>query len=604
MLRLDEERILVEQLRLLLGNVGTSAVSTFVLAGLLVWTLHDGTNTLGLATWALAVTSSKVLNVMHARRTLARGFTGAEAPQLVWTLMWLNAADGVAWGFLPWVTLDTATLAGAVLVIAVMAGVKSYAMSALSAVFPVSLAFCVFDAMAIGLKLWQMNDPAYRTLALVALLYVGTLIAQSRINSKVTRSVISLRFENLNLIERLREETDKAQTAHRKAEQANLAKSKFLAAASHDLRQPIHAQGLFLEVIGRGELSGIQRDMLNNAKATAKASAEMLNTLLDFSRIEAGVVEPHIQPVGLQTVLNKIENELAPVAVAKGLVYRSRETRLVALCDQMLVELILRNLVSNAIRYTLKGGVLVACRRRGHEVWLEVWDTGIGIEPSQQREVFKEFHQLGNPERDRNKGLGLGLAIVDGLVRVLGHRLTLSSVPDRGSLFRLALPVSDALIVDDVPAVESTSMAPLDLCVLVIDDDAAVRLGMVQLLRDWGCHCVAADTIEEALEWVQHHRPDLLISDYRLRDQRNGAEAIAMLRSVLDADLPALLVTGDTAPDRLRDAQSSGVPLLHKPVTASALHVKLHQIKKNANAACGARQNATPSKRRGVEEGN
>ncbi len=580
LLRLDEERILVEQLRLLLGNVSTSAVSTFVLVGLLVWTLHDGTNTLGLAVWALAVTSSKVLNVLHARHTLARSFKGAEAHKLVWTLMWLNAADGVAWGFLPWVTLDTATLAGAVLVIAVMAGIKSYAMSALSAVFPVSLAFCVFDATAIGLKLWQMNDPAYRTLALVALLYVGTLIAQSRINSKVTRSVISLRFENLNLIERLREETDKAQAAHREAELANLAKSKFLAAASHDLRQPIHAQGLFLEVIGRGALSVIQRDMLANARATNKASAEMLNTLLDFSRIEAGVVVPHIQPVVLQTVLNKIESELAPVATAKGLFYRTRETRAAAMCDPMLLELILRNLVSNAIRYTTKGGVLVACRTRGHEVWLEVWDTGIGIAPEQQQEIFREFHQLGNPERDRNKGLGLGLAIVDGLTRMLGHRLTLASVPGKGSLFRLALPVSDAVTVKNVPTAESTAMVPLGLSVLVIDDDAAVRVGMVQLLRDWGCQCVAADTIEEAVDWARHNRPDVLISDYRLRDQRNGAEAIATLRSLLGNDLPALLITGDTAPERLREAQSSGVPLLHKPVTALTLHRRLHQLKK------------------------
>lgn len=578
MLRLDEERILVEQLRLLLGNVGTSAISTFVLAGLLVWTLHDDTNTLGLGAWALAVTSSKVLNVLHARHTLARGFTGAEAPKLVWTLMWLNAADGVAWGFLPWVTLDTATLAGAVLVIAVMAGIKSYAMSALSAVFPVSLAFCVFDAAAIGLKLWQMNDPAYRTLALVALLYVGTLIAQSRINSKATRSVIRLRFENLKLIERLREETDKAQAAHREAEQANLAKSKFLAAASHDLRQPIHAQGLFLEVIGRGELSGVQRDMLNNAKATAKASSEMLNTLLDFSRIEAGVVEPHIQPVSLQAALNKIENELAPVAVAKGLVYRSRETRLVALCDPMLLELILRNLVSNAIRYTLEGGLLVACRARGAEVWLEVWDTGMGIAPSQQQEVFKEFHQLGNPERDRNKGLGLGLAIVDGLVRVLGHRLSLVSVPQQGSLFRLALPRSDAVVVPDADQTDLSASRSLGLSVLVIDDDAAVRVGMVQLLRDWGCTCVAVDSIEEALASAKQCRPDAVISDYRLREQHNGTEAIAMLRNLLGQTLPALLITGDTAPERLREAQSSGVPLLHKPVTASVLYNKLLHI--------------------------
>lgn len=166
----------------------------------------------------------------------------------------------------------------------------------------------------------------------------------------------------------------------------------------------------------------------------------MLNTLLDFSRIEAGVVEPQLQAFELQTVLNKIESELAPLAVAKGLVFRSRETRAVVF-DPMLVELILRNLVTNAIRYTLEGGDM-ACRAQGHHVSVEIWDTGIGIEASQHQEIFREFHQLGNPERDRNKGLGLGLAIVDGLARVLGYQLILGWQPGRGSVFKLLLPTS------------------------------------------------------------------------------------------------------------------------------------------------------------------
>lgn len=583
LLRLDEDRVLLEQLKLLLENVGTSVFSTIFLSGLLVWTLANQSNTVGLAVWAGAVITSKLLNYYHARRTLQKGLSADAAPGLVRTLMLLNAADGVAWGVLPWVTLDTASLAGAVLVIAVMAGIKSYAMSALSAIFPVFLAFCLFDASAIALKLWQMGDPAYHALAVIALLYVGTLIAQSRISANVTRSVINLRFENATLIDRLRNETEVSQAARQEAIQANLAKSKFLAAASHDLRQPIHALGLFLEVIGRGELTAMQREMLENARGASTASVDMLNTLLDFSRIEAGVIQPKLQTVSLQGLLTKIENELAPQATSKGLFYRTRETNLSAMADPLLLELIVRNLVSNAIRYTRDGGLLMGCRRRGNEVWLDVWDTGIGIASDQQSEIFREFLQLGNPERDRNKGLGLGLAIVDRLVSQLGLKLTLKSRPGRGSVFRVALPISNSAAVATGPEVVYEAAKLLKLRVLVIEDDEAIRLGMAKLLQDWGCDCSAVENVEEALDVARAKRPDLLISDYRLRAQRTGAEAITALRAAMGSELPALLITGDTAPERLRDAKATGVPLLHKPVSPSLLYQSLHDIEQRLN---------------------
>ena len=364
----------------------------------------------------------------------------------------------------------------------------------------------------------------------------------------------------------------------RELARANQAKSKFLAAASHDLRQPIHAQGLFLEALACSGLSATQDAILSSVRAASEASAGMLNTLLDFSRVEAGVVEPQIRSFHLQPLLTRIENELAPQANAKGLVYRSRETHAAVESDLALVELILRNLISNAIRYTEHGGVLVACRARGEQVLLEVWDTGIGIEPSQQREIFREFHQLGNPERDRNKGLGLGLAIAQGLARVLGHELSLASTPGHGSVFRLILPIARAAVVSDDMETAHSHARVLDLRVLVIDDDEAVRAGMAQLLRGWDCACVAVESIAEAKAAARACRPDIVISDYRLREHRTGVEAIAALRAEFGADLPALLITGDTAPERLREARASGVPLLHKPVSPSLLYRRLESM--------------------------
>jgi signal transduction histidine kinase len=571
-LRLADERTLVEQLRLLLGNVGSSVIPTVLLALLLVWTLANDSNALALKAWCGAVILFKLYYARDARRLLASDIPGDRAQRQVWRQMALNAIDGLVWGALAWVTLATTTVAGSILVVAVLAGVAGSSMSSLSPVLPVFVAFVVFELIALASKLWLLGNPAYHALGVAGVLYVATLLGQARNGAAAARAAIDLRFENFDLIERLRVETGHARAAHQKAEEANLAKSKFLAAASHDLRQPIHAQGLFLEVLARSKLSAGQHDALANARATWQASAEMLDTLLDFSRIEAGVVEPQMQPFHLQPLLNKIENELAPQADAKGIVYRSRETHVAVRSDPALVALVLRNLVSNAIRYTERGGVLVACRTRASEVLLEVWDTGIGIEPTQQQEIFREFHQLGNAERDRRKGLGLGLAIAQGLARALGQELTLVSAPRRGSVFRLSLPLVRIGMASVGPDTAPSHARVLDVRVLVIDDDEAVRAGMRQLLGAWGCECDVADSIEEAQALARANPPGLVISDYRLRELRTGAEAIAALRAEFGASLPALLITGDTAPQRLREARASGVPLLHKPVLPSQLY--------------------------------
>lgn len=568
---LAEERILIEQLRLLLGNVGSSVIPGFLLAFLMLYTLSNDSNSPGLEIWCATVILSKLNFYLLARRRLAASIPLNQANRLFWTLIFLNAVDGAFWGSLPWVTLDTTSTTGSILVISVVAGVAGSAMSLMAPVLPVFVAFVLMEMAAIVSKLWLLDDPAYNALGAAGILYLAALLGQGFNSARAARAAIELRFENIDLVDQLRVETEIAEAARREAEEANAAKSKFLASASHDLRQPIHAQGLFLEVLSRTELTMQQHELLASTRAASEATVGMLDTLLDFSRIEAGVIQPQIQAFRLQPLLNKVEREFAPQADAKGLGYRSRENWLVVQSDPALVELILRNLVSNAIRYTNQGGVLVACRKRGGEAILEVWDTGIGIPPSQHREIFREFHQLGNPERDRSKGLGLGLAIVDGLARTLEHRLSLASTPHRGSLFRLALPIS-AIAVDEHPICADNQIQLHNTRVLVIDDDEAARAGMCHLLHDWGCECNTAESIEEALALARQKAPDIIISDYRLRAQRTGSEAIASLRAMLGDDLPALLITGDTAPDRLREAQASGVPLLHKPVSPIQLH--------------------------------
>ena len=577
MLKLDEGHILVEQLYLILRNERSTLALDLGLPAILLWFLSNESNAPGLRIWFVSVFSMKLVLYFVARHFLATQVKEDQAHSLALTFMVLQGIFGGTWGALAWAALDANEVMKSLLVLAVLAGVLGSAVAQISSIVSVLLAFAIAMLVAMSSKIMTMHNDTFNVLGALSIMYVGYMFLHALNSYRTVRSVIQLRFENSDLLNQLRIEKQIAETAQREAEHANMAKSKFLAAASHDLRQPIHAQGLFLEVLSRTEQTTYQQELLASARAASEASSELLNALLDFSRIEAGVIEPQLQPFRLQPLLNKIETELATQADAKNIVYRSRETHAAVMTDPVLLELVLRNLISNAIRYTDRGGVLVACRQRGSHAVLEVWDTGIGIAPEYQKEIFREFHQLGNPERDRRKGLGLGLAIAEGLAKAMNHKLSLVSVPERGSVFRLELAlVGVAPDLENIMLQSRTRL--LNARVLFIDDDEIVREGMLHLMRDWGCECDVAESIEEALVLVKLNVPDVIVSDYRLREQRTGVEAIAAVRQQLGSNIPALLITGDTAPERLREAQASGIPLLHKPVSPGLLYRRLVEL--------------------------
>ncbi len=601
-MRLAPGRILVEQLKLIYASMPLSILPMIPIFMILVWMLHTEQNQWALLIWLVISIVIIIWISWDARSNLKRGFSAEQAPALVRKQFFFMLLSGGCWGALAWGSLSYSALFGQTLVICVLSGVVCGAMSLLSPVFPVFMVFAFTMLGTVVLKMWLLNQSGYGAFGVFVVFYLFIITMQARNTNIAMRAAIELRFENIDLVaqsqaalQEAEQERQTAQDAQKKAEQANTAKSKFLAAASHDLRQPVHAQGLFLEVLEHTYLSPHQQKLLGSVSAAREATASMLNVLLDFSRIEAGVVAPQMQAFALQPLLNKLEREYAQQADAKGLSYRSRETTLVAYSDPALVEMVLRNFISNAIRYTEFGGLLVTVRRRQGQALLQVGDTGIGIAPEQQQAVFQEFHQLNNSERDRNKGLGLGLAIAQGLARTLGHPLGLASVPGRGSVFSLTLPLATqvesatpftglqqpkvqnehayASISDHglVPHLPADTALLLDARILVIDDESTVREGMVALLGQWGCVCLSAGCIEEALAQAAAFAPQLIVSDYRLRQQRNGLEAIASLRKLLGAGIPAILVTGDTAPDRLRETLGSGMRLLHKPVAPELL---------------------------------
>lgn len=483
---------------------------------------------------------------------------------------------GVFWGSSTvLVTLAGGDMPTLFMVTTVVAGIAAGVLGFCGPCWPVYASHLLMVVPGVNVGFWLHGGSLPSTLGLFSLVYLTFMLQFARTVESAALHTIELRFENLDLVTRLRAQTRAADAARAQAEANSIDKSRFLAAASHDLRQPIHALGLFLDALGGTALNERQRGIFANAQAACDASREMLNTLLDFSRIEAGVVRHEPRAFALQPLLTELEREFAPQAEARGLVFRLRDTRQAAWADPALVARILRNLIANAVRYTSQGGVLVACRRRRGQLVLEVWDTGVGIAAKDHIRIFKEFQQLANPERDRSKGLGLGLAIVEGLARVMATRVGVQSVPGRGSVFRLGLPAAPAVLAD-TEHLEHEAMPPLTgLRVLVVDDDPAVREAMAQLLVGWQCQHQCAADLPEALALAQAQPPQVLVTDYRLRAGVTGRDVIQALRARLGSNLACVIVTGDTAPDRLREAQDSGATLLHKPLRAAQLYRSL-----------------------------
>ncbi len=378
---------------------------------------------------------------------------------------------------------------------------------------------------------------------------------------------------------------DHMRSARDWAEQANRGKTGFLAAASHDLRQPIHALGLYLDTLRHRPLEPAAREIVDRMDGSVAALDSLLNALLDISRIDAGALVPRPRAFDLGALLHRLADEFAPEAAARALRFSARvggKASAVVWSDPMLVERVLRNLLANAVKYTKSGGVLVTCRPRGvgsaSPQWrVEVWDTGPGIAAEERERVFEEFYQAGNPERDRRGGLGLGLSIVRRLAQLLRLPLALHSRLGHGTRIVLDLPATDEAI-EPLPVAEAE--LPLEgLAVAVIEDDAEVRGAMRTLLLGWGCRVFDGADADEVMAGAlgEGHAPAAVVADLRLRGGRDGRVEIARLREAFGGELPALLVSGDSAPERVRLMENSGLPWLAKPVSAARLRSWLAQ---------------------------
>ncbi|MGC4396338.1 PAS domain-containing hybrid sensor histidine kinase/response regulator [Hydrogenophaga sp. T2] len=374
------------------------------------------------------------------------------------------------------------------------------------------------------------------------------------------------------LIEDLRSQKDRAEAADR-------GKSVFLAAASHDLRQPIHAMGLFLSAlramaqapaVRQGELAEICRRM----QSSLDSLGQLLNMLLDVSRLDANAVQVQLEPTPLEPLFAELEQEFTDLAREKGLRLHAAPCTAWVRTDATVLRRILSNLVANAVRYTQHGRILLGARRRPGHIEIQVFDSGIGIAPEQLDAIFEEFYQVGQSRaaRDEAHGLGLGLSIVQRSARLLDAPLTVRSTLGRGSAFSITLPACDPAPLR--PGAEAPAAPqPGQRNVLVIDDDEQVLMGMQQLLQVWGHRVWCAPSADQAVLLAIEHAADidLLLSDYRLGGNTTAVQAIAAVHACLGRTVPTFILTGDTSPQRIQEASELGFPLLHKPVDANAL---------------------------------
>jgi signal transduction histidine kinase/CheY-like chemotaxis protein len=365
-------------------------------------------------------------------------------------------------------------------------------------------------------------------------------------------------------------------------ELANAAKSRFLAMASHDLRQPLHALGLFVAQLRTPLKSAERTKTIEQVDATRKEMDEMFNSLLDISRLDAGILTPKITEFPIARLLQTIETRFDQATREKGLRLRVRRSDAWVRSDAMLLERILLNLVSNAVRYTSRGGIIVGCRRRGEMLRIEVWDSGPGIPEDQKQNIFGEFFQLPVPERNRSGGLGLGLAIVDRLRLLLNHQIDLASTVGRGSRLTILVPMADECVTSTEP-VESPHPAAFAVegkVILVIADAPMVQEGTGGLLDKWGYSVLTAGSDEAALIRLaeRQQRPDLIISDYHLASGKTGIRAIEQINAAFGSSIPAILISGDTTAEPLRDAKDRGYILLHKPVDPMRLRAVVHEL--------------------------
>ncbi|MBI4988625.1 MAG: response regulator [Rhodocyclales bacterium] len=571
--------IRLEKLRMMYQQMPTSVTGTMVGVVLVVAVMWPVLPHALLLAWAACMGANQAWRLMLFLRFRRRNVDLDNLDR--WASYWLIGAaiSGAVWaaaGLLFFVS--NSPLHQMVLIVSIFA-ITSVAVPLLAAHRPSFYIFVIPTLSALILRNAWEGEGLHLLLAFItAAVLLGILAVGRKYNQLLTES-LRTRFQNETMAQQLAVQNTELEEARNTAELASRAKTQFFAAASHDLRQPLHAMGLFAAALADKAHDDEVRNMVGSINASVDALEALFNELLDISKIDAGAIRPKIETFALNPLLQRLHIDFKAEAEAKNLELRVRRSEALVCSDALLIERVLRNLINNAIRYTQAGGILVGVRRHGAHWRIEVRDTGIGIVPEQIDKVFEEFYQIGNPERDRRKGLGLGLSIVRRLAELLGHPLTLRSMRERGTVFALELPAACAQAPAVRPAPATMPSISFDgRLMLVIDDEETVREGMRTLLDGWGAEVVVcagmADTLVEIARLER--APDIVIADHQLQEGRVGADAILAVRAHFGKQVPAIIITGSTSPLLTGAAQALDCQLLLKPVMPAKLRSLLN----------------------------
>jgi signal transduction histidine kinase len=582
-------RLRAEQLLLLCRQwlrVPLPVLATATVIAYLAW---DHAPRALLVAWAVATVAAVAARMRLCQVVLKEGRAAAQPERWSRMLTAIAGANGLISGaaaplFLPMLPPTEQAL------LTMLMGCWGAGAVAANGSFPPAYYAFAWPFFAQLVAAWLFSgQEAYVWVMPILLMFVALLSSFVRENGSMVREAIGLRFANEKLLETkeqliglLRAAYDKAEAARHNAEQASRSKSQFLASASHDLRQPLHALSLLTALLADLSEDTRVREVGRHIGQSVQSLERLFNAILDLSKLDAGAVAPELRKFDLAELARQFSDEYRAKAVDKGLRFELECEPIWVLADPILLERILRNLLENAMRFTDSGRVVLRARRAGRDAIVTVTDTGRGIPATEQARVFEEFYQLHNPGRDRSKGLGLGLSIVKRLVDLLGYRIELASTPGHGTAFTLTL--NGALTEAPEAAEREVAAAPAaadvaGLRVLVIEDDSEARLAIELTLRNWGCATMTAASLDEARSVLARagSRPDVLLSDLRLGNGADGIAAIEALQAEF-GPMPAALVTGDISGERLRELRAAALAVLHKPVKPEILRELLHRL--------------------------
>lgn len=570
-------RVSVLAIEYLFNNMRFIILSTAVMPTVILLALWHSADHRALISWYIALMIAAGAGGFITHRYWQTKASNNDAIKWAKYFAFSAGISGLIWGVSVLYFLPDDSMGLQVMLIACVLGMSAGSLIVCAYYLPVFKAYVVPQIMLVIIKLLLLGGEENFGLAVMVLTYLVILLRVAGNQHEFVMNAIRLRFENIELMEDLKDQK-------KLADDANVAKSRFLAAASHDLRQPMASLSLFAAALcNKTHENSETHELAKRINNSTVGLHDLLNKLLDVSKFDAGAIEPEKQDVSLRRLLKPIFDEAEIFSKTKGVKLIDNAQDVIVHTDPTLLDTVLRNLIFNAYRYTYSGHVEIRTSTQDHQVFIEIVDTGIGIPDEQQAAVFGEFVQLQNPHRDRSQGVGLGLSIVKRICELLEIDISLTSIPNIGSVFLLQVlsglgEIKSQDISNDISPVARLN----NLLVLLIDDEPDVLEGMCLHLDTWGAKAITANDGHTAIEILTQNQqiPDVVLSDFRLPGDLNGLQTIDRIHELVGKRVPAMIITGDTGMEEVKQIKASGIPVLHKPIALSKLKSFLLSVRK------------------------